>query len=137
MVVPVVAGPPAHAAAELIERVTLSSPVRFGMLAGAAASLAESERPFGLVVEVDGIDLDHYRDAFPRVRALPGGRARFGAWCRGVAYVFGASTSAVGASIHLEHAPRIWGASVYIAQSDADAAAWLHRQFLCYRNSHG
>ena len=126
---------PARAAVERIAWIRLASPAAFGSLAAQAVWLVERERPFGLVLEIDGIDLDRYRDAFPHTRRLPGGRARFGAWCRGVAYLFGASTSAAEACIHLEHAPRIWGTRVRIARNDDDAVAWLRGQFRRYDNS--
>jgi hypothetical protein len=119
---------------EWIAWMALSSPATFGQLAVTLQSLAEGERPFGIVLEVDGIDLDRHREAFPQVRDLPGGRARFGAWCRGVAYLFAPATSPAGARIHLEHAPRTWGARVQIAQADTDAAAWLRGQFARYCN---
>jgi len=124
-----------RAAAEEIAWISLGSPAAIARLAPEALSLIERERPFGLVLEIDGIDLDRHRNEFPHTRRLSGGRARFGAWCRGVAYVFGASTSAADACIHLEHAPRIWGTRVRIARNDDDAVAWLRGQFRRYDNS--
>jgi hypothetical protein len=126
---------PTRAAAERIAWIALSSPAAFAGLATEAASLIEHERPFGVVLQVEDIVLDRYREVFPQVRDLPGGRAGFGAWCRGVAYVFGESASSTDAYIHLQHAPRIWGARVRIAISRDDAAVWLCAQFVRYGSS--
>lgn len=103
----------------------LSSPPSFERLKDELTSLVELEYPFGLVLEVGDILLDRHREGFPQVRRLPGGRARFGTWCRGVAYLFGGSMFEAGARIHLEHARRIWGVDVRIAASGSDARAWL------------
>lgn len=113
--------------------VTLSSPVTFKRLADEAALLAGREHGFGLVLEIDGINLDRHRELFPQIRHLSGGRARFGTWCRGVAYVFERPTYEAVASIHLEHAPRIWGTRICVARSGDEAVAWLAGQFDRYQ----
>jgi hypothetical protein len=119
--------------ADHVAWIELSSPDSFARLADDVARLIEREDPFGLVLTVDGIDLDRHRVAFPEVRKLRGGRARFGTWCRGVVYVFDTPASQAAARIHVDQAARIWGTKVCIAKSGTDATAWLERQFAWYR----
>jgi hypothetical protein len=124
-----------RADADEIAWMTLSSPALFERLSVEARLRSEREQPFGLVLDIDGIELDRYRTHFPRMCHLPGGRARFGSWCRGVVYVFESSLAEAGARVHLEHADRIWGARVHTARSDERAAAWLRTQFVRYGNA--
>lgn len=121
--------PVADTAGDRVSWLAVSSPAVFVSVADEARLLTELERPFALVLVIDAVELDRHRRAFPQMRHLPGGRARFGAWCRGVAYVFGSVTVQLGAHVHLEHAPRVWGVRVYQTCSRRDATLWLAAQF--------
>jgi hypothetical protein len=111
-----------------IVQLSLTCPASIDVLAQALGPLAYRESRFGVILTVDGLALDRKRDAWPEVRKLPGGRARFGTWCSGVAYVFSGPLCESQARIHLVHAGRLWGTRVHATQ-DADVAqVWLEQR---------
>jgi hypothetical protein len=94
-------------------------------LAQVLRSLACREEPFGVMLDVGDIALDRHRGAWPEVRRLSGGRARFGTWCRGVVYLFSSPLCLSQAQIHLSQAQRIWGTRIHAGVDPDDAAQWL------------
>ena len=94
-------------------------------LAPVLRSLACKEKPFGVILDVGDIALDRHRGAWPEVRRLPGGRARFGTWCRGVAYLFSSPACLSEAQIHLSQAQRNWGTRIHAGEDPDGAAQWL------------
>ena len=108
-----------------IVAIALTSSASIGLLALVVRHLADRESPFGMMLTVRGVALDRHRNLWPEVRRLPGGRARFGTWCRGVAYIFGGPLCESEAQIHLDRAGRLWGTQVHISQNRDEAAAWL------------
>jgi hypothetical protein len=108
----------------MVSRIALTSGFDYERLDAELAALTRHDRRFGLVLMVDGLCLDDWRRQLRSVRGLPGGRARFGTWCRGVAYVF-ESHSMAGARGHLYEAPFIWGTDVFVADTLQDASDWI------------
>lgn len=121
--------------AERVLWIRLASRSDLDRLAHEAQALAACERPFGMVLTVAGLRLDAHRGSFPSIRRMPGGRARFGTWCRGVAYVFGPGSAIDGARRHVREAPLIWGTLINVSHSTSVAASWMEAQFRRYVES--
>lgn len=96
-------------------------------LVQALSPLVRQEAAFGVMLTITGIALDRHRDLWPEARRLPGGRAHFGTWCRGVAYVFSDPPCLREARIHLGMAPRIWGTRIHAGHDPDTAVAWLEQ----------
>src|SRR5207247_922742 len=76
--------------------------------------LATADTPFGVLFLVaDATCLDREAQRFATaIRRLPGRRARFGAWCRAIAYVFDPPRYRFAARAHLRAAPFVFGTRV-------------------------
>ncbi len=111
--------------AETIVTASIGSAADLEELLGQAVEMACGERPFGVVTTVSGLDLRRHRSSFEVIRRMPGGRAHFGTWCRGVGYVFESAAEERAARQHLYEAPLLWGARIVVTHAGEDAAAWL------------
>jgi hypothetical protein len=108
-----------------IVHLTLRGMADVDALAQVLHSLTCREAPFAVMLEISDIALDRHRNLWPEVRRLPGGRARFGTWCRGAAYVFATPLCLSQAQIHLSQAQRIWGTRIHAGHDPDGAAQWL------------
>lgn len=121
---------------EEIVTASIESPACLEDLLARVVEIAACDRPFGVVLVVRGIVLERHRASFTAIRRLPGGRATFGTWCRGVGYVFETAAAQAGARRHLDEARYLWGSRIFVTRAADEATARLRREFLRYRAVH-
>ncbi len=123
--------PLSHAAVTVV-RESIASPAALDGLITRAVDLAGEERPFALLLTVRGGVLEDRPAGFGAIRRAPGGRAHFGTWCRGVAYVFEEADDEEAAHWHLHAAPFSWGTRIFVARQRENAEAWLRFELAPY-----
>jgi hypothetical protein len=115
---------------DAIVTASIQSPACLDDLLARVVDIVACDRPFGVVLVVHGVVLE--RSSFAAIRRLPGGRARFGTWCRGVGYVFETSAAQAAARRHLFEARYLWGSRIFVTRATDDATVWLLGEFHRY-----
>jgi hypothetical protein len=115
-----------------VVREAIGSPAALDDLIARAVGLAGEERPFALLMTVSGGVLEDRPAGFGAIRRARGGRAHFGTWCRGVAYVFEEAGAEEAAHWHLHAAPFSWGTRIFVARQRESAEAWLRSELSPY-----
>jgi hypothetical protein len=111
-----------------VVREAIESPAALDELIARAVGLAGQERPFALLLIVRGSPLEDRPASFGAIRRAPGGRAHFGTWCRGVAYVFEDADDEEAAHWHLHAAPFMWGTRILVARDRESVEAALRSE---------
>ncbi len=117
---------------DAIVTASIQSPACLDDLLARVVDIAACDRPFGVMLVVRGVVLECHHSSFAAIRRLPGGRAKFGTWCRGVGYVFETSAAQAGARRHLFEARYLWGSRIFVTRATDDATAWLRGEFRRY-----